>query len=82
MGGEKIKEKRPKREGAWSGSLAAKSLDKGAGALRAVPVSPRASRSPKGRHKADHGVDGRLAAIELCLASAEARFAGADKLAE
>ena len=55
---------------------AAKSLDKGAGALTAVPASPRASRSPNGRYKADHGVDGRLAAIELRLAAAAVSLGG------
>ena len=48
----------------------------------AVPMSPRASRSPKGRYKVDLGVDARLAAIELRLASAENRLEGAGKLVE
>ena len=48
----------------------------------AVPMSLRASRSPKGRYKVDLGVDSRLAAIELRLASAENRLEGAGKLVE
>ena len=48
----------------------------------AVPMSPRASRSPKGRYKVDLGVDARLAAIELRLTSAENRLEGAGKLVE
>ena len=38
---EKTKEKRPKREGGWSGSPAAKGLSASAGAATPVPASPR-----------------------------------------
>ena len=79
---EKTKEKRTKREGAWSGSPAAKSLGDIAGAATPVLASPRSASPPKGRSWADDGNDARLLAVERRLAAAEARFEGSGGLVE
>ena len=78
---EEKKEKRTKREGAWSGSPGAKSVGDRAAAATPVPASPRSTSPPKGRSSQD-GTDARLLAVERRLAAAEARFEGSGGLVE
>ena len=79
---EKTKEKRTKREGAWSGSPGAKSLGDFAGAATPVLASPRSTSPPKKRSSQDGSNDARLLAVERRLAAAEARFEGSGGLVE
>ena len=79
---EKTKEKRTKREGAWSGSPGAKSLGDFAGAATPVLASPRSTSPPKLRSSQDGGNDARLLAVERRLAAAEARFEGSGGFVE
>ena len=79
---EKTKEKRTKREGAWSGSPGAKSVGDRAAAATPVPASPRSTSPPKGQQSHDGSIDARLLAVERRLAAAEARFEGSGGLVE
>ena len=61
---EKTKEKRTKREGAWSGSPGAKSVGDRAAAATPGPASPRSTSPPKGQQSHDGSSDARLLAVE------------------
>ena len=79
---EEKKEKRTKREGAWSSSPGAKPVVDSAGAATPVPASPRSASPQKGHLSQDGATDARLQAVELRLAAVEARFEGSGGLVE